>query len=40
VRVEHLDQLCEVRERAGQPIDLIDDDHIDPPGLHIGQKLL
>ena len=27
--IECLDQLSEVGERAGQPIDLIDDDHID-----------
>ena len=24
------DQLGEIRERAGQPVDLVDDDHIDP----------
>jgi hypothetical protein len=34
--IERLDQLGEV----GQPIDLIDDDDVDPSGLHIGQKLL
>ena len=38
--VEQLDQFGEVRERTDQPIDLIDDDHIDPPRLHIGEKLL
>ena len=38
--VEQLDQFGEVRERAGQPINLIDDDHIDPPRLHIVEKLL
>ena len=31
--VEHLDQLGEVGERAGQPIDLVDDDDVDPSGL-------
>jgi hypothetical protein len=31
--VEHLAQFGEVGERAGQPIDLIDDDHIDPSRL-------
>ena len=30
--IECLDQLCEVSERAGQPIDLIDDDHVDLDG--------
>jgi site-specific DNA recombinase len=30
--IECLDQLCEVSERAGQPIDLIDDDHVDWDG--------
>ena len=35
-----LDQLGEVGERAGQPIDLIDDDHVDPSRLHIGEQLL
>ena len=38
--VECLDQLGEVGERTGQAIDLIDDDHVDPSGLHIGQELL
>jgi hypothetical protein len=33
---EQLNQPGEVGERAGQPIDLIDDDHIDPSGLHVG----
>ena len=38
--VEHLDQLGEVGERAGQPIDLIDDDHVDPSRLHVNEQLL
>jgi hypothetical protein len=38
--VEELDQLGEVGERAGQPIDLIDDDHIDASGLHVDEQLL
>ena len=38
--VEHLDQLGEVGERPGQPIDLIDDDYVDPPSLDIGEQLL
>ena len=28
--VEQLDQLGEVSERAGQPVDLVDDDDVDP----------
>ena len=40
VPVEQLDQFGEVGERAGQPIDLIDDDYVDPSGLKVGQKLL
>ena len=35
-----LDQLGEVGERAGQPIDLIDDDHVDPSRLHVDEQLL
>ena len=30
VGVEQLDQLGEVRERAGQAVDLVDHDNIDP----------
>src|SRR6185437_16840396 len=29
VRVEEFDQLGEIGERSGEPIDLVDDDHID-----------
>ena len=29
MRIEQLDQLGEVGERAGQPVDLVDDHHID-----------
>ena len=38
--IECLDQLGEVGERAGQPIDLVDDDHVDPSRLHIDEQLL
>jgi hypothetical protein len=38
--IERLDQLGEVRQRAGQPIDLIDDDDVDPPGLDIDEQVL
>jgi hypothetical protein len=40
VLVEHLDQLGEVRQRAGQPIDLVDDDYVDPPSRDIGKQFL
>ena len=36
--IECLDQLGEVGERAGEPIDLIDDDHVGASGLHIGEE--
>jgi hypothetical protein len=38
--IECLDQLGEVGERAGQPVDLIDDDHIDPSRLDVDEQLL
>ena len=38
--IECLDQLGEVGERAGQPIDLVDDDHVDPFRLHVNEQLL
>src|SRR6202020_2677528 len=38
--IERLDQLGEVGERAGQAIDLIDDDHVDPSRLHVDEQLL
>jgi hypothetical protein len=38
--VEHLDDLGEVRERAGQPVDLVDDDGIDRPARNISQQPL
>jgi hypothetical protein len=38
--IERLDQFGEVGERAGQPIDLVDDDHVDPPRLHVDEQLL
>ena len=38
--IERLDQLGEVGERAGQPIDLIDDDHVDPSRLHVDEQFL
>ena len=38
--VEELDQLGEVGERAGQSVDLIDDDHVDPKTANIIKELL
>ena len=38
--VECLNQLGEVGERSGQPIDLIDDDDVDPSGLDINEQFL
>ncbi len=33
--LEDLDDLGEIGERAGQPVDLVDDDVIDSPGLDV-----
>ena len=38
--VEELDQLGEVGERAGQPVDLVDKDHVDPVSANIVQQPL
>ena len=38
--VEQLDQLGKVRQRAGQPVDLVDDDNIDPAVPDVGQQSL
>ena len=38
--VEQLDQLGEIRERAGQAVDLVDDDNIDPAVPDVGQQPL
>jgi hypothetical protein len=38
--VEHLDELGEVGQRPSEPVDLLDDDHVDPIGLHLQQELL
>jgi hypothetical protein len=40
VRVEGLDDPGEVGERAGQPVDLVDEQEVDPAALDIGQKAL
>src|SRR5207248_4929741 len=31
--------FCEVSQRAGQPVDLVDDHHVDPTGFDIRQHL-
>ena len=38
--VKGLDQLCEIGERTGQAVDLVDHDHVDLAGLDIGEQLL
>ena len=38
--VEKLDQPGKIGERAGQPVDLVDDDDVDPAGPDIGKQAL
>src|SRR6516225_1780797 len=38
--VEDLDDLGKIGERAGQPIDLVDDHDVDPPRGDVGKQLL
>ena len=38
--VEDLDELGKIRQRSGQPIDLINDDHVDQTCLDVCQHLL
>ena len=38
--IEDLDDLGEIGERAGQPVDLVDDDDIDLAGADIGEQQL
>ena len=40
VALEHLDQLGKVEHRAGEPVDLVDHDHVDLAGFDIGQQAL
>ena len=40
ILVEQLDELCEVRQRPGQAVDLVDDDHIDLAGPHVVEEPL
>src|SRR5215469_2884014 len=39
-RVEDLDDLGKISERAGQPVNLVDDDRIDPPRSDVGEQPL
>src|SRR5215471_17103233 len=39
-RIEDFDDLGEIGERAGQPVDLIDDHGIDPPRSDVGEEPL
>ena len=38
--VEEFDQLGEVGERAGQPVDLVDNDDVDPSSANVIQQPL
>ena len=38
--VEDLDEPGKIRQRPGQPVDLVDDDDVDPPGLDVGEQAL
>jgi len=40
VLVKQLDQFGEVGEGTRQPIDFIDDDHVDTPGLNVSKQFL
>jgi hypothetical protein len=39
-RIEDLDDLGKIGERAGQPVDLVDDHDVDPPGRDVGEQPL
>jgi hypothetical protein len=38
MRVEVLDQLGEVGERARQPVDFVDDDHVDATSANVVEQ--
>src|SRR5439155_8215239 len=40
LRVENLDQPGKIGERSGQPVDLVDDEDVDPAGPDIGEQAL
>ena len=37
---EHLDELGEVGQRAAEPVDLVDHDDVDQPGLDVAHQSL
>jgi len=39
LRIEHVDDLCEISEAAREPVDLVDDDDVDLPGRDIRHEL-
>ncbi len=39
-RIEGLDQLCKIEQRAGEPVDLVDDHDVDLARFDIGQQAL
>src|SRR5207248_8820623 len=38
--IEDLDNLGKIGERAGQPVDLVDDDRVDPTRGYVGEQPL
>jgi hypothetical protein len=36
--IEEFDEPRKIGERSGQPVDLVDDDDVDPAGPDIGEK--
>jgi hypothetical protein len=38
--IEQFDQFCEVGQRSGEPIDLVNDDNVDLAASDIFQQLL
>jgi hypothetical protein len=38
--IEQLDEFCEVGQRTGQAVDLVDDNHIDFAGAHVVEESL
>jgi hypothetical protein len=40
VAVEQLDDLGEIHQRPGRPVDLVDDDGVDPMLRDVGEQVL
>ena len=38
--IKNLHKPGKIRQRPGQPVDLVDDDRVDPPDLDIGEQAL